>query len=119
MSDTYVYCSAITGSGARCTREVAYQGADLCTQHGVRLPSRKGWWGMACWNGLSSVQQSRLMTVGNLGWGYTPDGECPNGAEVEVTTVWDVAPGPRFYCRTCAITYLRLSAPEVPDVDAG
>jgi hypothetical protein len=50
----------------------------------------------------------RLLEHGNLEWGYEPEGECLNGAEVEITTQWDVAPGPRFYCTTCAIDYLRF-----------
>ena len=61
---------------------------------------------MACWNGLSPDQQARLLDWGNLPFGYEPAGECPRGAEVEVTTMWDEAPGPRFYCRPCAIVYL-------------
>ena len=66
----------------------------------------KGWWNMACWNGLSPDQQERLLRVGVLPWGYEPRGECPNGAEVEVTTMWDEAPGPRFYCAECAVGYV-------------
>ena len=71
---------------------------------------REGWFQMACWNGLSVEQQRRLIAVGNLPLGYVPEGECcTNGAEVAVETEADVAPGPRFYCRPCAIDY--LSAP--------
>lgn len=66
----------------------------------------RGWWNMTCWNGLSQFQQDRLVHHGNLEFGYTPMGTCPNGAEVEVTTMTDVAPGPRFYCTPCAIQYL-------------
>lgn len=66
----------------------------------------RGWWGMSCWNGLSAEQQRRLIEVGVLPWGYRPEGTCPNGAEVEVTTMYDMAPGPRFYCRPCAAEYL-------------
>lgn len=61
---------------------------------------------MACWNGLSTEQQVRLIEVGNLEFGYQPGGKCQNGAEVEITTHQDVAPGPRFYCFDCAIRYL-------------
>jgi hypothetical protein len=61
---------------------------------------------MPCWNGLSEDQQTRLITWGNLPLGYEPEGECPNGAEVAIETQDDKAEGPRFYCLTCAITYL-------------
>lgn len=61
---------------------------------------------MHCWNGLSAEQQDRLIHVGNLPIGYEPEGVCPNGAEVEVTTVWDEAPGPRFLCLACSVKYL-------------
>lgn len=67
----------------------------------------RGMWGMWCWNGLSDEQQRRLIEVGNLPMGYRPLGECSNGAEVEVFTVWDPAPGPRFYCLTCATEFLQ------------
>ena len=66
----------------------------------------RGWWGMVCWNGLSAAQQERLLTWGNLPFGYTPEGECPNGAEAEVTTMYDSAPGPRFYCLACLPGYI-------------
>lgn len=66
----------------------------------------RGWWNMACWNGLSEAQQARLVAWGNLPMGYVAGGLCTNGAEVEVTTMWDESPGPRFYCRRCAIAYL-------------
>jgi len=81
-------------------------GADFCTQHGVRFPRRQGWWGMACWNGLSPEQQRRLIEHGSLPWGYTPEGDCANGAELEVETMYDEAPGPRFLCRACGLRYL-------------
>jgi len=68
---------------------------------------------MACFNGLSAEQQHRLVTYGNLPFGYEPAGTCTNGAEVEVTTVWDLFPGPRFYCRRCAVEYLRTFTPTV------
>jgi hypothetical protein len=61
---------------------------------------------MACWNGLSADQQARLVHHGNLPLGYVPEGTCPNGAEVGIETEHDLAPGPRFYCRRCAIEYL-------------
>jgi hypothetical protein len=68
----------------------------------------RGWWNMACWNGLSDEQQDRLIHVGTLGFGELPRGTaCPKGAEVAVETQDDEAPGPRFYCRGCAIKYLR------------
>jgi hypothetical protein len=64
---------------------------------------------MCCWNGLSAEQQHRLLTWGNLpiDWPAAATGSCPNPAEVEVTTMWDVAPGPRFYCASCALKYMR------------
>ena len=65
-----------------------------------------GYWGMHCWNGLSEAQQRRLIEHGNLPLGYEPEGECPRGAELEITCRWDEAPGPRFYCLACAILYL-------------
>lgn len=68
---------------------------------------QRGWYGMACWNGLSVEQRHRLITVGNLPFGYKPEGECPFPASVAVETQEDDAPGPRFYCRGCAIAYLR------------
>lgn len=67
---------------------------------------RGWWWDMSCWNGLSSDQQRRLLAAGNLPIGYRPEGECPNGAEVGIETEHDIAPGPRFYCRSCAIAFL-------------
>lgn len=66
----------------------------------------RGWWNMACFEGLSPLQQQRVVEHGNLPFGYQPAGKCTNGAEVEVTTMWDAMPGPRFYCRICAIKYL-------------
>ena len=67
----------------------------------------RGVYGLACFNGLSTEQQDRVVTVGNLPIGYVPEGECLNGAEVEDITKWDEYPGPRFYCLPCAIMYLR------------
>jgi len=61
---------------------------------------------MACWNGLSEDQQRRLIEHGNLPFGYQAEGWCSYGAEVEVTTMEDEAPGPRFYCLVCATAYL-------------
>lgn len=66
----------------------------------------RGMWNMTCWNGLDDEQQLRLIEHGNLPFGYIPRGECRNAATVEITTVWDTAPGPRFYCRDCAEEYL-------------
>lgn len=67
----------------------------------------RGWWNMACWNGLSTEQQERLVHWGNLPLGYVPAGPCRRGASVAVETQNDAAPGPRFYCRYCAIEYLQ------------
>ncbi len=66
----------------------------------------RGWWNMACWNGLSAEQQLRLVAVGNLPFGYTAEGECPRGAAVCIEAEGDIAPGPRFYCLPCARAYL-------------
>lgn len=66
----------------------------------------QGYWGMLCWNALSADQQEFLRTKGYLPWGYRPEGECPNGAELEITTMYDEFPGPRFYCRPCAVQWL-------------
>lgn len=83
----------------------------------------RGWWNMACWNGLSEQQQLALIEDGTLEWGSVPLGaDCQNGAEVAIETQEDAAPGPRFYCRPCAIAYLgtrstltdRLLTVEVP-----
>lgn len=67
---------------------------------------RDGWWNMICWNGLSLEQQDTLITVGTLSIVYVPEGECENPAEVCIETRDDRAPGPRFYCKPCAIEYL-------------
>lgn len=69
----------------------------------------RGWWNMACWNGLSVEQQNRLINVGNLPIFSEPAGECQRGAEVGIETNQDMAPGPRFYCRPCAIKFLQES----------
>lgn len=68
---------------------------------------------MACWNALSYAQQERLIKIGNLPMGYQPAGDiapaaktCDRGAEVEIETMYDEAPGARFYCLPCAIDYL-------------
>jgi hypothetical protein len=64
---------------------------------------------MACWNGLSKGQQYLLIHRGVLPVGrWAPEGgSCTNGAEVCIETMYDETPGPRFYCRPCAIEYLR------------
>lgn len=69
-----------------------------------------GMYGLGCFNGLDPEQQQRLVEWGNLPFGYEPNGPCQNPAEVEVTTVWDRFPGPRFYCAACGIEYLRQQA---------
>lgn len=72
-----------------------------------------GWWGLACFNGLSTEQQEMVVVEGFLPFGYRPAGTCPNGAAVEITTMWDRFPGPRFYCRPCAIKFLQDSKDAV------
>jgi len=69
---------------------------------------------MTCWNGLSAEQQERLIKTGNLPMGYTPEGECSNGAEVAIECMDDRAPGPRFYCRACAVDYLNVCICDKP-----
>jgi len=69
-------------------------------------PGQHNMWGMACFEGLSAEQQRQVVEDGYLEFGYTPMGDCPRPAEIEVTTKWDKFPGPRFYCRGCAIKYL-------------
>jgi hypothetical protein len=66
----------------------------------------RGWFNLACWNGLSEEQQLRLVSWGNLPMGYQPEGYCQNGAEVCIETQDDEAPGPRFYCYACGALYL-------------
>ena len=67
-----------------------------------------GWFGMACWNGLSEVQQRLLIDQGVLPVGHwRPEGgTCSRGASVAIEIEGDEAPGPRFYCLPCARTYL-------------
>jgi hypothetical protein len=69
-------------------------------------PHERGLWGMHCWNGLSAEQQEFLRVEGYLEIGFRPEGPCLRGAQVEITTMWDEFPGPRFLCRTCAVEYL-------------
>ena len=74
----------------------------------VEKKHTRGWYGLVCWNGLSSEQQQTLINVGVLPIGYKPEGShCHNGAEVAVETMWDAAPGPRFYCTECAVKFLK------------
>ena len=73
----------------------------------IKARHRRGMWNMTCFNGLSVEQQVRLVEWGNLPFGYEPEGECTNGAEVGIETDQDTTPGPRFYCRSCAIEFLR------------
>lgn len=61
-----------------------------------------GWYGLACWNGLSGAQQRQLVEVGTLAIGYEPAGPCKNRAQVAIEADDDEAPGPRFYCWPCA-----------------
>jgi hypothetical protein len=68
----------------------------------------RGWWGMTCFNGLSAEQQEFLVVEGYLPFGYEPEGECSNGAEIGIECMDDRTPGPRFYCRACAVDYLNV-----------
>lgn len=90
------------------------------------MTAQRGWFRMACWNGLSDAQQTRLIEDGNLPIGYEPEGsECHNGATIAVETAFDKAPGPRFYCVPCALKYLqeemphRIYWPELTDQQIG
>lgn len=68
---------------------------------------------MPCFNGLSDEQQKRVVEWGNLPFAYEPAGTlCENGAEVGVYLDTDEYPGPRYYCRNCAIDWIRRSAVE-------
>lgn len=69
----------------------------------------RGWYDMACWNGLSAEQHEMLIKQGVLPWGrWEPEGgPCTNGAAVAVECEGDESPGPRFYCRPCAIDHIR------------
>lgn len=64
---------------------------------------KRGMWNMPCFNGLSDAQKKRVVEWGNLPMGYEPEGPCLEPAEIEIQTVWDHYPGPRFYCRRCAV----------------
>lgn len=72
----------------------------------TEVEHHRGMWNMYCWNGLSPEQQEFLRTEGYLEIGYKPEGSCSNPAELEVTTMWDEFPGPRFYCTMCGIKFL-------------
>ena len=67
-----------------------------------------GYWQMMCWNSLSADQQRILLEVGCLPFGRkrSEGGSCNKPAECEVTTQYDVAPGPRFMCLQCAAEFL-------------
>jgi hypothetical protein len=95
-------CAARLFPGERC---------DACGKVARSSNPRRGWWNMPCFNGLSEAQQKQVVEEGYLEIGYQPEGQCLNGAEVEVTTMWDKFPGPRFYCRGCGIEFLSLVGP--------
>ena len=78
------------------------------------MAHQRGMWHMYCFNGLSADQQQRVVEWGNLEFGYVPEGDCMAGAEVEITTMHDRFPGPRFYCRSCAIAFLQATACDCP-----
>lgn len=88
-------------------KDIAERYCGHCHEFMADMVVARGWWGMACFNALSPAQQERLVTWGNLPIGYRPEGwTCLNGAEVAIEVEGDLAPGPRFYCRLCAIEYL-------------
>lgn len=68
--------------------------------------TERGWYDMLCFNSLDGELQRRLVYWGNLPLGHAETGRCHNPAEVEITTVYDAMPGPRFYCLECAVMYL-------------
>lgn len=70
------------------------------------MGSRSGWYRLSCFNGLSGLQQQRVLEWGNLPFGYEAEGECSRGAEVAIEFADDPTPGPRFLCRQCAAEYL-------------
>jgi hypothetical protein len=61
---------------------------------------------MPCWNALHPEQQDRLIEIGNLPINYVERDPWHTGAEVAIELPDDQAPGPRFYCRPCAISLL-------------
>lgn len=66
-----------------------------------------GYWQMWCFNALSREQREQVVIQGYLDIGWQPEKvECAEAAELEVETVYDAMPGPRFYCIPCAIKYL-------------
>jgi len=70
--------------------------------------ARRGWWGLSCWNALSFEQQTQLIERGTLQiFSRAEGGDCKDGAQVAIETMTDEAPGPRFYCLGCAISYLQ------------
>jgi hypothetical protein len=80
------------------------------------MTAKRGWFRLPCWNALSPEQQSRLIDVGNLPFGWEPDGDgCENGATVAIEQQGDEAPGPRFYCRGCAREALTAVEPGLRD----
>lgn len=75
--------------------------------------TERGWWDMLCFNSLDGELQRRLVYWGNIPMGSPHNGRCHNPAEVEITTVHDAMPGPRFYCLGCSIEYLTALHTEV------
>jgi hypothetical protein len=68
------------------------------------------WWGMTrCFNAYSERQQRQMVVDGYLAYPWTPEIEdgCTNPPEVTIETRQDEYPGPRIYCRECAIEFLR------------
>lgn len=75
------------------------------------------WWEtMKCWNGLTPDQQEFLRTEGYLPLGFRHEGWCRRPIVVEIVTIHDEFPGPRFYCRDCAVEYLATLPPPTPVV---
>lgn len=75
--------------------------------------TERGWYNLLCFNSLDGALQRRLVYYGNIPLGSPADGRCHNPAEVEITTVHDAMPGPRFYCLPCAVEYLTALHTEV------
>ena len=73
------------------------------------------WWALikSCFNGLSEEQQRFVVEQGYLPFGYVPEGECTNPVEVGIETRHDQFPGPRFYCRSCAMQFLTFGLPDL------
>jgi hypothetical protein len=109
MADTFTCPQCKTVSHHPTDIEQRY--CARCHEWADDMPVARGLYGMSCFNALGPEQQERLVVHGNLVLGYIPrGGTCLNGAEVGLEFAesypGERAPGPRFYCVSCAIEYL-------------